>query len=187
MGMSTSQKRWTAEEIDALPDDGLRYEIIDGERFVTPGPSSSHQQAVVRLLHLLLPTCDKLALYLSTAPEDVTFGKFDRVQPDLFVMSRRPSGGAEARASDAEARLLVVEVASPGSRHTDRVRKRELYQAHGVKEYWIVDTDTRVIERWRLAGAEAEVIRDVIEWRPVAERDAIRIDLGEYFRVVCDA
>ena len=187
MGMSTSRKRWTAAEIDALPADGFRYEVINGERFVTPGPSLLHQDAAVRLTALLLPFCDALGLLLSTAPADVKFGTYDQVQPDLFVMPRTTSGRRPLRFSDVGHLLLAVEVLSPSSRQTNRREKRKLYQAQGVPEYWVVDTDDRAVERWTPSSTEAVVVRDAIEWRPIAERDAIRIDLAEYFRVVCDA
>ena len=187
MGMSTSRKRWTAEEIDTLPADGFRYEVIDGEQIVTPGPSLLHQDAVVQLTVLLLPYCNALGLHLSTAPADVKFGTYDQVQPDLFVMPRTTSGRRPLRFSDVGHLLLAVEVLSPSSRQTDRREKRKLYQAQGVPEYWVVDTDDRAVERWTPSSAKAIVVRDVIEWQPVAERDAISIDLAEYFRVVCDA
>ena len=187
MGMSTSRKRWTAAEIDALPDDGFRYEVIDGERFVTPAPAYVHQQAVVRLVQLLVPICDALGLYLSIAPQDVKFGEFDQVQPDLLVMPKRKDGKPILRFSDVGKLVLAVEVVSPSSRRTDRIQKRKLYQAQGVPEYWVVNTDEQVIERWTPTSLDAEVRTGVIEWRPVAERDAIRIDLAAYFRIVCAA
>lgn len=185
MGMSTSRKRWTAAEIDALPADGFRHEIIDGERFVTPAPSLFHQRAVLRLAVLLLPYCDALGADLGFAPGDVKFSEFDQVQPDVFVLPFTADGRRPTRFSDVGRLLLAVEVLSPSSLRTDRVRKRMLYQAQGVPEYWIVDVDVLTIERWTPVSVKAEVFSDVLEWQPVGAHGAvIRIDLVEYFRSV---
>ena len=185
MGMSTSHKRWTAAEIDALPADGNRYEVIDGERFVTPGPAMVHQRAVLQLAALLLPYCEACGIELMIAPADVKFGDDDQVQPDLFVMPRTADGSSPERFTDVGRLLLAVEVVSESSRRTDRGRKRRLYQAQRVPEYWVIDVDARVVEKWTVDAAREETLSDVLSWQPLAETEADVIDLVAYFRRVC--
>ena len=181
MGMSTSRKRWSAAEIDAFPKDGNRYEVIDGARVVTPAPSLVHQRAVLQLAALLLPYCDACGVDLIIAPADVKFGEYDQVQPDLFVMPRTPDGKSPVRFADVGRLLLAVEVVSPSSRHTDRGRKRKLYQARGVPEYWVVDTDERLMERWTMGSANADLLDDVFMWQPIVEHAPIAIELPAFF------
>ena len=183
--MSTSRKRWTAAEMDALPVDRLRHEIIDGERCDTPPPSQRHQQAVLRLMMLLLPYCDLIRADLLFAPGAVKFSEFDQVQPDLFVLPRTDEGRLATQFADVGRLLLAVEVLSPSSSHMDRVTKRVLYRANGVPEYWVVDIETRMVERWTTVSEKAELVSDTLAWQPVAEHDAaLAIDLATYFRSI---
>ena len=78
MGMSLPGVEWTAERLGRIPDDGRRYEIVDGVLLVTPSPAFVHQRAVVRLSDLLLEYADSVGLDLMTAPADVAFSKRDR-------------------------------------------------------------------------------------------------------------
>ena len=80
--------------------------------------------------------------------------------------------------------LLVVEVLSPSSGSTDRLRKRRLYQRRGVPEYWIVDVDARAVERWRAKEDVGTVFTDTLVWQPGRGVEPLPIDLGEYFRNV---
>lgn len=171
--------------MDALPADRLRHEIIDGERCDTPPPSQHHQQAVLRLMMLLLPHCDTIRVDLLFAPGAVTFSEFDQVTPDLFVLPRTDDGRLATHFADVGRVLLAVEVVSPGSSHMDRVTKRSLYQANGVPEYWIVDTEACKVERWTPVSLQAEVVSDTLMWQPLAELStALTIDLVPYFRSI---
>ena len=184
MVMATTSKHWTIDKVRALPDDRNRYEIIDGELVVTPAPSLLHQRAVLQLAL-------RLAAYLEAervgetiiAPADVEFAPDTMVEPDLFVVppivGRPPRSWTEARRL-----MLVVEVLSAATARSDRVRKRVLYARERVPEYWIVDVDARVIERWRADDERPEVLSDRIEWRPDPTRAALTIDLVEYFAEV---
>src|SRR4051812_48229562 len=86
MGMSIFLKEWTSELLNELPDDGNRYEIIDGKLFVTPSPSRVHQRALAELHLLLAPYAKTLHLDLLFAPFAVKFSGRSEVQPDLLVM-----------------------------------------------------------------------------------------------------
>lgn len=189
MGMAATQTpdRWTVEMLHALPDDGRRYEIINGELFVTPSPSYDHQAVVLRLAMQLDAYLRRHRVgYASIAPGDVEFGPLTLVQPDVFVLppvdGRRPTSWREAGRP-----LLAVEVISPTSAAADRVRKRALYQRQGVPEYWIVDLDARVIERWRPADERPEILSERIAWAPEGAAEPLAIELGEFWREVFEA
>jgi len=186
MGMSLSRTEWTVEMLNALPDDGQRYEVIDGELFVTPAPAFVHQWAVDELAWLLGPYVKAVGLTLLTAPAAVTFSKVREVQPDLLVIPRLPNGRRASRFEDVGVLLLAVEVLSPSSLRTDRREKRWLYQRERVAEYWIVDTDERGIERWTPDATEPEVLRSSLSWQPVIAHEPLVVDVEEYFRIFLD-
>lgn len=181
MVMATTSKHWTIDMVRALPDDRNRYEIIDGELFVTPSPSLTHQRAVSRLVLRLAPYLEAEGLGEAIiAPADVEIATDTMVVPDIFVIP--PVSGKLPRYwSEAARLLLVVEVLSPTTARADRVRKRERYARERIPEYWIVDVDARVVERWRPDDERPEVLNDRIEWRPDAAHAALTIDLVEYF------
>ena len=187
MGMAATQTHWTVDMVQALPDDGQRHEIMDGELFVTPSPSYDHQVAILRLTLRIAPyLAAHRAGYLFFAPGDVAFDRHTLVQPDLFVVplvqGKRPRTWEEAGRP-----LLAVEVLSPSTARVDRVRKRELYQRQGVPEYWIVDLDARVIERWRPEELRPEILTDRITWAPNEAAEPLTIELAEYWHEVFDA
>ena len=174
--------RWTVDLVRALPDDGKRYEVIDGELFVTPAPTPAHQ-GVVREMMLRLAEYLRgdRAAQLYASPADITFGERTLVQPDVFVVPR-PEGRVPNRWEEMGPLLLAVEVLSPTTARADRHRKRHLYQREGVPEYWIVDIDARLIERWRAGDERPEIVTDRIEWRLDPARPLLAIDLADLFR-----
>ena len=183
MGMPLSHMDWTVEMVKALPDDGNRYEVIDGELLVSPAPSLLHQSAVGKLYLLLAPYADAVGLDAVFAPAAVTFSARREVQPDLFVLPRK-AGRPAKRFEDVGQLMLAVEVLSPHSARTDRHRKRALYQDERVPDYWIVDLALRAVERWRPESARPEVFTVALSWRPVPSLEALTIDLPSYFRSV---
>ena len=184
MHMATPQKLWTVEEVHALPDDGNRYEVVDGELLVTPAPSWRHMYAV-RALFLRLhehAAAHRIAA-VAFAPADVRYAPRTTVQPDVFavpLVDGRPPRSWE----DAGRLLLAVEVLSPSTARADRIVKRRLYQREGVPEYWIVDTDARLVERWRPDDERPELLTETIEWRPDPARPPLVVDLAAYFAEV---
>jgi Uma2 family endonuclease len=181
MAMPTHPTEWTVEMVRALPDDGNRYEVIDGELFVTPAPSWTHQGAVLELAHILLPYVRERAVgRVIVAPADVVFGPRHMVEPDVFVVPL-VSGEAPRSWEEVGRLLLAVEVLSPSTTRTDRREKRELYQRKGVPEYWIVDVDARAIERYRPDSVIPETLSERVEWKPDRFVDPLVIDLSDYF------
>ena len=181
MAMPAQHTEWTVEMVRALPNDGNRHEVIDGELFVTPAPSWTHQRAVSELYLLLMPYLREHALGNAIiAPADVVFGPRNVVEPDLFVVplvEGSPPGAWE----EVGRLLLTVEVLSPSTRRTDRVEKRDLYKRKAVPQYWIIDTDARAVERWLPDDSAAETFAETLEWQPDAAVPPLVIELPAYF------
>jgi Uma2 family endonuclease len=181
MGMPQATRFWTSDEVRMLPEDGHRYEVVAGELLVTPAPSLPHQDAVVRLLRLLQDYLDETPVgYATFSPADIEPEPGALVQPDVFVaplvVGRRPRAWKEIRSL-----LLAVEVLSPSSGRADRTVKRRLYQRAGVAEYWIVDLDARLIERWRPADERPELLTESLAWQPVETAEPLTLDLPPFF------
>ena len=168
--------------VRALPDDGNRYEIIDGELYVTPAPSVVHQRAVRELALIVAPyvRTHRIGEALFAPADVIVYGPRKFVQPDFFVVPL--VNGAPMRVwTDVGRLLLAVEVLSPSTEHTDRGRKRILYEEKGVPEYWIVDADARTIERRRLNDLPVEMLTESIAWTPDPDVPALVIELPGYF------
>jgi Uma2 family endonuclease len=123
-------------DLDDLPDDGHRYELIDGVLVVSPGPQLPHQDAVGNL-HLLLRAACPPELKVVLAPFPVALADDTEVQPDLIVAPRDQFTRRELPGPP----LLAVEVLSPSTRRIDLLLKRDRLQAAGVTSYWLVDPD----------------------------------------------
>lgn len=181
MGMPMQHTDWTAEMVRALPDDGKRYELVDGELLVSPAPSWTHQFVLLRLYKLIDAYVEEHSLgWTLVAPADIEFTPRRRLQPDLFVV---PDEGQREPASwvDAKRLLLVVEGLSPSSARNDRLKKRPVYQEQGVPQFWILDIDSRLVERWRPVDERPEITSGTIEWQPKSDIPALRIDLNFVF------
>jgi Uma2 family endonuclease len=177
MGMPAPHTDWTAEMARALPDDGKRYEVLDGVLFVSPSPSRAHQRAVRLLLVMFDEYCRRYGLGEALAsPADIEFSPKDLVQPDVFVVPRIARSWR-----DVATLSLAVEVLSPSTARTDRHEKRRRYQREGVPEYWIVDLDGRIVERWRPDDMRPEVLVDALIWKPDPDTAALEIDLPRFF------
>ena len=176
--------RWTADMVRALPDDGKRYEVIDGELFVTPAPTFRHQHAAFEIGTLLKPYVATHAIgVVVLSPADVLTAKHVMVQPDVFV-ARLIEGRKPASWNDVGIPLLAIEILSPSTARADRHVKRRLYQRERVPEYWIVDVDARLLERWRADDVRPEILAERLEWQPDPARPPLVIDLVAYFRDV---
>lgn len=180
MAMPHSRSGWTLEMVHALPDDGNRYELIDGELFVTPAPTGLHQSATVRLWALLDDFTREHGLKTLCAPFGVRLSNGGEVQPDVVVFPRAPGTRIPAVA-DIRDLVLAVEILSPGTQRTDRHEKRHLYQSNGVAEYWIVDLDARTIDRWRPNDSEPGVASAALNWQPAPYGDTLGIDVQAFF------
>ena|SRR5947209_8109628 len=141
-----AQGSWTYKDYAALPDDGRRYEIVNGVLFMTPSPSEWHQTVVIRLAHYLLVHVEFTGFgRVYVAPFDVELAPDTVVQPDvLVVLNANRDRITKSRIIGAPD--LVVEVASPGTAKHDRFAKREAYVLAGVPEYWMVRPGEGTVE-----------------------------------------
>lgn len=182
MGMPHAPTRWTAELVRALPDDGRRHELVAGELLVTPSPSPVHQWLVAAIFRRLDPYLVATGSgALLTAPADISLGEDEILQPDLFVL---PPGQPLPPRDWAEVRRLqlAIEIVSPTTARVDRITKRRRFQRAGVPEYWIVDPDARVIERWRPEDTRPEVLSELLTWQPDPAHLPLEVDLPALFR-----
>lgn len=133
--MPREASAWTVQDLDLLPDDGLRYELLDGILLVSPAPTRRHQRAVAQLGFLLHETCPG-QMEVSPAPLDWRPDGRTSLQPDVLVMNNR-----DLDADVADSMILAVEVISPSSRRKDAIYKRSKYEDSGVTHYWIIDPE----------------------------------------------
>ena len=180
MGMPSTARRYTVDEVLAFPDDGNRYELVDGELLVTPSPAQRHQ-IVLDELYALLRAYVKRHSHLARAffaPADIIWGPDEYVQPDMFVV---PANEVTGDWRDCQSLLLAVEVVSPGSARADRLTKRRLYQRRGVATYWIVDADARLVEVWHPDDDRPEIVTETLRWRVAGDAEVLVIDIQDLF------
>jgi Uma2 family endonuclease len=156
-------RRWTFDELLAdVPESNLPTELWDGELMMWPAPPVSHQQIVARLLesldnwvtrHHLGETCH--------APLDMVLSARCATQPDVLFISSKRLGIIKERIMGAAD--LVAEIISPGSRRRDRIDKRDLYEQHGVREYWIIDPEAKTVEVLHLEQGSYQLVG---RWHP---------------------
>ena len=147
----------TAEDLNALPDDGHRYELLQGELIVSPAPGTVHQRVIRRLSRLL----DDAVIgsefgEMFQAPFEVRLSAQNIVQPDLLVVAQADIDRLTERRFEGTP-ALAIEVISPSSERIDRGRKASLYMESGVREYWIVDPAQRRIVIHRPNGETSNV------------------------------
>jgi Uma2 family endonuclease len=185
MGMPNAAERWTREKVWALPDDGRRYELIDGELVVTPAPAGRHQVAVGELyflLRLALARTPGTTARLLFSPADISLGEDEILQPDLFIY-RSDSDHKIGNWRDITMLFVAIEVLSPSTARYDRGLKRLRYQRARVSEYWIVDLDGRLVERWRPDDARPEILNARLQWSS-GDGAEVDLDLEAFFREV---
>lgn len=140
--MPTAQHRLVHEDLWDLPDDGNRYELIDGELFVTPAPRVQHQAVVGFLYVVLREHVHATGGRVYLAPTDIRFRHDTVLEPDLLALHQARLEQRHDRWIDAPPDL-VIEVSSPSTASHDLIRKRRVYEQHGVPEYWYVDLDAQ--------------------------------------------
>ncbi len=149
--------RYTADYIWQAPDDGNRYEVIDGELYVNPPPSWEHQNTASELLMRVRHHVRARQLgHVVTAPVGVVLDAGAGVQPDLVYVSNEHADIITERGVEGTPDL-VVEILSPSTRRNDLGVKMERYAGAGVPHYWIADPRTHTLEARELAGGAYEV------------------------------
>jgi Uma2 family endonuclease len=166
---------FTFEDLDALPDDGLQYELVDGMLLVTPAPFPLHQRAVMEIAYLLRHVCPP-ELEVFVAPLDFRPTSRRSLQPDVLVVRREDVGPKNIQRPP----LLAVEVLSDSTRSKDRLLKRSLYADAGIPAYWIFDTEVPELTVLRLDGDK------YVEHAVVSGSSAYEADLPYPVRLVPD-
>ncbi len=161
--MVAHSRSWTIHDLDTLPDDGgwTRYEIIDGELFVTCAPHLRHQVAASRLNTYLENWSQETGLGLTLQTPGVIFSPTDAVIPDLVWASQTClSQGVDQAGHFILPPELIVEVLSPGSQHEkrDTEAKLNLYSTYGVQEYWIVSWQHQTLAVYRRSGSQLQFV-----------------------------
>ena len=152
-------KKWTHDDLLALPDEGARYELIDGELYELPMPNEPHQRASRNLIILLLPAATQDGAEWYHAPTRVYLPPDGErgVEPDLLYFF--PDGNTSRSYRGIEGALdLVVEILSPSNPEHDEEDKRTWYAQAGVREYWIVSPEFRAVEVLVLEGGEYQTL-----------------------------
>jgi Uma2 family endonuclease len=171
----------TIDQLLALPDDGMRHELLDGVHVVTPAPAYPHQAALQEFWHTLFDALSgSQILRVLTSPADVRLNPRTLVQPDLFVFRKEP-GHRVREWSEVGVPVLAIEFLSPGTAARDRGAKRRIYQRAGVAEYWIVDLDARLVERWRPDDVRPEILDEQLTWAPPELTTPVALDLPALF------
>ena len=142
----------TIADLDAMPDDGNRYELFEGEIFVSRAPSLSHQRALINLATLIKNYLEQNPVGEVVPTPGVIFDDFNGAIPDIVFISNQQVSRIGTGERIREAPELIVEIVSPGTENArrDREVKRQVFGKHGVKEYWIADPEARTFEIYRL-------------------------------------
>jgi len=169
--MPAIRRRWTAADVRALTSEERawpRYELIAGELVVIPAPRPAHQVAVAEIFRILSDYLEGEPVGVAfISPADLELVPETITQPDVFVVpADTRANGEHFEWPDVKRLLLAVEILSANSARTDRVVKRDFYCDAGVPDYWIVDLDARVVERWTPNRETPEIHRDRIVWSP---------------------
>jgi Uma2 family endonuclease len=178
MGMAVSIPLYTVDDLDRFPDDGNRYELLDGVLIVTPAPNNLHQVIAARLIAQLIVGIGPQGSARVVGPGVVPRPPRTQLEPDVLVYpSRFPANCPWTKITE---HWLAVEIFSPSSKIYDREFKRRAYLTLGVREVWLVDADELTIEVCRAEGM-VEVYRDRVAWAiPETDRHVV-IELDGLF------
>jgi Uma2 family endonuclease len=159
--MAISVPRYTIADLERFPDDGSRYELLDGVLLVTPAPSRAHQIIVSRLQLRLAQAVAIPGKGQVLGPGAIRVPPKTQLQPDILVQPDRYP--IDSKWEDIDEHWLAVEVLSRSSRVYDREFKRDAYIALGVQEVWLVDRWEKEVEVSRTRGS-GTIVRDVLHW-----------------------
>jgi Uma2 family endonuclease len=176
MAMAISVPLYTVDDLQKFPDDGNRYELLDGVLLVTPQAALVHQVVANRIQFKLTESLQKPGLAHVVGPGAVVRMPRTQLQPDILVFPARFSPMIDWR--KVTEHWLAVEVLSRSSRVYDREFKRDAYFALGLQQVWLVDWRTRSVEVCA-AKRRSRVVREKIRWR--IARTEVTIDLKEVF------
>lgn len=159
--------RYTVDELEFMPEDTNRYELIKGELFVSRAPHLDHQRTITNFMRVFLPYLEKNPIGEIVTTPGVIFSEKDAVIPDLVFAAHETieksviGEGEQFEGKFNAAPELIIEILSYGKKdiERDRVVKRELYGKYKVKEYWVVDGLFNRTEVYRFADGGMQLIK----------------------------
>jgi Uma2 family endonuclease len=179
--MANSTSEWTYAEYARLPDDGNRYEVIDGEVCMTPAPGPNHQRIAAELFVTLRAYVKQHRLGEMLWDVDLLFVSGQYLRPDMVFVPTASLDGITDRGVESPPGL-IVEVLSPHSRRIDLELKPPRYRDFGVPEYWVLDPARKSVEVFRYRPAQkAEVRTDALQWQPDAAIPPLTIQVRSLF------
>jgi len=180
MAMPLPLPTYTTDDLRAFPDDGCRYELLNGMLLVTPAPGSIHQIVVARLNQDILPYLGNDGPAIAVSPGEIEIAPKTLLDPDLLVVPTRYRPGTQWTAMSGW--WLAVEVSGRGSRRYDRDYKRNAYLALGVREVWLVDLMEKCVLVSR--GGDPRDVRHAerLIWHPDEMPEPLTIDCARLFR-----
>ena len=149
----------TVEDLDGMPEDGNRYEVIEGELFVSRAPGLPHQIVSGRFHYQTMSYLERNSIGTIVATPGLVLSRYNGVIPDLVFYTHKHAEEIIANDRLIAAPDIVIEILSPGRENIsrDRIAKRQLYAKYGVKEYWIADSENRSVEIYRLTDKGLEL------------------------------
>lgn len=178
MGMVATIPRYTVSDLERFPDDGNRYELLDGMLLVTPAPNFAHEVVIARLAAILSDAVQRPGHALVLTHGAVRLPPGTQLEPDILVVPNRFP--PDTQWEDITGHWLAVEVLSRSSRVYDQEFKRDAYLDLGVQEVWLFDRRDRSVDVTRSRG-ETHTIRDAITWNVPTLDMQVVIDLNSVF------
>lgn len=178
MAMAIMVPHYTVDDLANFPDDGNRYELLDGVLLVTPGASLGHQVIASRIQARLSNTVQLPGLAYVVGPGVVVRLPNTQLQPDILVFPTTYKPDTDWR--KIKENWLAIEVLSRSSKIYDREFKKDAYFALGVQQVWLVDRWTKSIEVWRSRSSK-KIARKTLAWRAPTGDASMALDLEEVF------
>ncbi len=179
MAMPIQLPTYTVDDVRAFPDDGCRYELVNGMLLVTPQPTKAHQVVASRLVAAILAYVGPRGPGIAVSPGEVEVRPSVHLEPDLLVFPSRFGPGVDwANTSDW---WLAVEVSGPSFRRYDRDYKRDAYLGLGVREVWLVDLEERCVMVSRAGAPRDRRCCEQLTWHPPEMPEPLLIDLAQLF------
>jgi Uma2 family endonuclease len=178
MPMAVTARRFTVDEVLSWPDDGNRYELVDGVLIVTPAPVPVHQVVAYRFAVAIGQRVPRDANLYVANPGEILIRPHLKMEPDVLVF-RTPS--LRRKWEEIHEHWLAVEVFSPSSRIQDREVKRSAYLQVGVNEVWLVDPEERAVFVSRQDGTVDQRFDRMLPWQLPSGQAVDPIPLVEIF------
>ncbi|MEW5694303.1 MAG: Uma2 family endonuclease [Candidatus Hydrogenedentota bacterium] len=156
--VATEEEKWTYQDYVQFPDNGKRYQIIQGEVYMSPAPVPYHQRIIRKLGKIIDEFITRSNLgEVFYAPCDVVFSDENVVQPDIFFISTAKLSIITDKCIEGVPDL-IIEITSPYTQKIDKLLKKRLYEIYRVQEYWIVDVDKKTLQIFSHTGKAYEEI-----------------------------